>query len=466
MSELEDHRFLRRLLGDDDPNSLSVPGDDCAAIEVAGTLLVTSDAVVEGRHYEAASASVEDVARKLVHRNFSDLAAMGAWPTHVVATLVFRRGAWGEDLRHRFYRALATAVQARGARWVGGDLAVVDGPAVFSLTAFGTARVGRPIRRSGLRVGDRLFVSGPLGGSLASGRHLRFEPRLDFGERLAGHHEVAAMIDVSDGFLLDLGRLLDASRDGAGGAVLGAVVDIAALPLHDDTAGVEDRVEAALTDGEDYELLFAVRPEAAAAVLADPALLGARSVGVVDAGPGIRLRHTTGHLIERRPTGYVHDFGAGSDALFGTTFVTESEEATRDLGRRLGALLEPGDGIVLEGELGAGKTVFVRGLAEGLGVDDPSEVRSPTYLLMIEHEGDKPLLHVDAYFAGRSRDFLADGGEAYLREGFVVAIEWAERLEAAVPAAFHRVRIRHVGELQREITILRAPAPAEPLNRL
>ena len=132
---------------------------------------------------------------------------------------------------------------------------------------------------------------------------------------------------------------------------------------------------------------------------------------------------------------------------------TRSEDETLALGRALGLLLEPGMGLALSGELGAGKTVFVRGLAQGLEVDQPEEVRSPSYLLMIEHPGPKPLLHLDAYFAQRSQSLLDDGGEAYLRDGFVTAVEWAERLAMPIPEGFLHVHIAHRGEVERELVI-------------
>jgi tRNA threonylcarbamoyladenosine biosynthesis protein TsaE len=108
--------------------------------------------------------------------------------------------------------------------------------------------------------------------------------------------------------------------------------------------------------------------------------------------------------------------------------------ATERLGEELGRRLLPGAVLALVGDLGAGKTTLVRGLARGLGVDDPEAVASPTYLLVVEHPGPVPLLHMDAYLPGKLRGFLADGGLDYLAErGAVVAIEWADRLPGALP---------------------------------
>jgi tRNA threonylcarbamoyl adenosine modification protein YjeE len=110
--------------------------------------------------------------------------------------------------------------------------------------------------------------------------------------------------------------------------------------------------------------------------------------------------------------------------------------ATEAFGRALGERLRPGDVVGLTGELGAGKTLFCRGIAEGLRVDDPDSVCSPTYLLVVEHPGPIPFLHADAYLPAKLQGFLHDGGLDYLSErNAVVAVEWADRIRALLPAA-------------------------------
>lgn len=110
--------------------------------------------------------------------------------------------------------------------------------------------------------------------------------------------------------------------------------------------------------------------------------------------------------------------------------------ATHALGVELGQHLRAGEALGLVGDLGAGKTTLVRGLAEGLGVDDPLAVQSPTYLLVVEHPGPTPLVHVDAYLPAKTRGFLADGGLDYLAERHaVIAVEWADRIADLMPKA-------------------------------
>jgi len=111
------------------------------------------------------------------------------------------------------------------------------------------------------------------------------------------------------------------------------------------------------------------------------------------------------------------------------------ERATEALGVALGQRLRPGDALALTGELGMGKTCLARGVGRGLGLDDPEAVQSPTYLLVMEHPGPVPMLHVDAYLGEKTRLFLEDGGLDYLLSGMaVVVVEWADRLRDLLPA--------------------------------
>ena len=120
--------------------------------------------------------------------------------------------------------------------------------------------------------------------------------------------------------------------------------------------------------------------------------------------------------------------------------------ATDALGRRIGAHLRDGQGVALVGDLGAGKTSLTRGIGFGLGLDDPAAVCSPTYLLVIEHPGPVPLIHVDGYLSEKTRGFLEDGGLDYLAETRgVVVVEWADRLEDLLPAQTLWITMRPVG---------------------
>jgi len=147
-----------------------------------------------------------------------------------------------------------------------------------------------------------------------------------------------------------------------------------------------------------------------------------------------------------------------------------SPEATRVLGERLGELLRPGDVVALMGELGAGKTCFVQGVARGLGI--AAKVTSPTFVLIREYEGRLPLYHFDAYRLGGPEEFRELGSEEYFDASGVSVIEWAECVAAALPEDRLEVELLRVpGEEDARLvrfsgTGKRAGAVVEELRRV
>jgi tRNA threonylcarbamoyladenosine biosynthesis protein TsaE len=142
-----------------------------------------------------------------------------------------------------------------------------------------------------------------------------------------------------------------------------------------------------------------------------------------------------------------------------------SPAATEALGEALGALLPDGAVLALSGDLGAGKTCLVRGLARGMGVEE--RVSSPTFTLMHTYEGRRPLHHFDAWMEGRERAFLADGGVEWLGDEGVAVVEWAERVADWLPRPHLRLELRHVGPTERELrlSVVGEGPGAEPLAR-
>lgn len=133
-------------------------------------------------------------------------------------------------------------------------------------------------------------------------------------------------------------------------------------------------------------------------------------------------------------------------------WTSRDPEATEALGEALGRVAFAGLVVALDGDLGAGKTCFVRGLARGLDVTDT--VSSPTYALMATHAGRIPLHHFDAWMEGRERAFLADGGVEWLDGGGVAAVEWAARVASVLPTERLEIRLEHVGPDARRIRAL------------
>jgi len=138
-------------------------------------------------------------------------------------------------------------------------------------------------------------------------------------------------------------------------------------------------------------------------------------------------------------------------------YLTNSEADTRALGRRLGEKLGPGAVVAFTGDLGAGKTAFTRGLAEGLGV--AGRVTSPTFTIVNEYEGGKlPLFHFDLYRLGSAEELFEIGWEDYLSRGGVCAVEWSENAGDALEDGAIRVDIRRGdGEDRRKIEITGGP---------
>ncbi len=247
-------RSIRRWLGAASPRSPFGIGDDCAVLPRSrGRQLITVDPVIYPRHFDDA-VSARAVGAKLLKRNLSDLAAMGGRPTAAVLALTLDARTslhWLEQ----FYRGLAACARIYRVPIVGGDIAQADGVVAASLTLLGEAAGPRAVTRTGARVGDWIYVTGRLGGSLRSGHHFSFTPRLAEGAWLARRPEVRAMMDLSDGLAKDL-RALTPARAAPS-------IEASALPRR---RGADLR--AALADGEDYELLFALAADADRAAFA------------------------------------------------------------------------------------------------------------------------------------------------------------------------------------------------------
>lgn len=235
---------IRRWLGSASPRAPFGIGDDCAVLPASRhRQLITVDPVIFGRHFDA-SIPPRAVGEKLLKRNLSDLAAMGGSPTAAVLALTLDAHTslvWLEQ----FYRGLAACARRYRVPIVGGDIAQADGTVAASLTLLGEATAARVVTRTGARRGDWIYVTGELGASLPTRHHVTFTPRLAEGAWLARQSAVHAMMDVSDGLAKDLRALTPRGTVPA--------LSPSALPLR---AGADLR--AALTDGEDYELVFAL----------------------------------------------------------------------------------------------------------------------------------------------------------------------------------------------------------------
>lgn len=264
-------------------------GDDTAVMSVpAGKMLLsTVDSVVEGVDFTFAAASGEQVGWKVLCQNLSDIAAMGGKPLYALISLGLPPRLEKKFFTD-FYHGIKKAADRFNVQIAGGDISRAR-EFFASLTVLGEADKKKVITRGGARAGDAVLVTGTLGGSI-TGKHLSFTPRLREAAFLTRHFQVHAMIDISDGLVKDLGHILRASRKGA-------AIDTGAIPIARDAVklarrGGKSALERALSDGEDFELLFTCAPREAARLLKlKNGLAGTRvtRIGEITVGKKIRF---------------------------------------------------------------------------------------------------------------------------------------------------------------------------------
>ena len=251
--------------------------DDAALLAppAGETLVVTTDAMVEGVHYLPGEEPGR-LARKALRVNLSDLAAMGARPLVYLLTTALPKTV-EDDWLSAFAEGLRQDQDRFGVLLAGGDSVATPGPPMISITAIGTVPDGETIRRSGARPGDQVWVSGAIGDGVLgleaargglrelpepdreflAGRYHLPTPRVELGQRLRGLATAAA--DVSDGLIGDLGHICTASGVGARIAVDSVPLSPAARAAADLSA---DSAALAMAGGDDYELLFTAGPQA------------------------------------------------------------------------------------------------------------------------------------------------------------------------------------------------------------
>lgn len=276
VSELGERRLLARIRArlPKPPADVVVGVGDDAAV-VAGPrgarMVLTTDALVEGVHFERAFSSPADIGYKALAVNLSDLAAMGATPAWALLSLALPGGTTVEDVE-ALVDGLVALASAQSVALVGGNLTRSPGPLVVDVTAVGTVHPRRVLMRDGGRAGDELYVSGTIGGGAAgleilkagrkaspADRYRRPIPRVKLGRVVAQARAARAAMDLSDG-------LADAVQQIAEASGCGVEVDAAALPI-DEAARQwwgehgQDSIVRALTGGDDYELVVAVPPK-------------------------------------------------------------------------------------------------------------------------------------------------------------------------------------------------------------
>lgn len=303
--ELEFIAWLRERTGEHPHLPLGLR-DDAAVLKLAalGDIVLTSDLLTEGVHFRLDECTPQQVGRKALAVNLSDLAAMAARPiTALVSIALPRQGA--SQLVRELYDGLLSLADQFQLTLAGGDTNSWSGPLVISVTLVGQVTERGALTRCGAKPGDQLLVTGQLGGSILN-KHLSFMPRVREALILNDRYTLSAGMDISDGLTLDAARMASASG-------CGIVLDLAKIPISNDAAQLaamannRSALEHALTDGEDFELLLAVPPAAADGLLRDQPLdIPITHIGECIEDSGLWQREADGSLTAITPRGYEH----------------------------------------------------------------------------------------------------------------------------------------------------------------
>lgn len=283
--ELELLKWIHARLGRRGGPILVDSGDDAAVLRIGRErLLLKTDSVVEGVHFESRTPP-ERIGYKAIARPLSDIAAMGGVPVAAVAAAIVP-STWPLEKVKRLHLGM----EKLRVPIVGGDFCTHRGPLSLSVSVIGDMKGADPVLRKGARPGDLVLVTGPLGGSIR-GRHRAFTPRLAEGRLFATRMRVHAMIDISDGLARDLGHLCEASG-------VGAELAAERIPISRGS-----KLEGALHDGEDYELLVAADTKTAWKI--ERAGKGT-IVGRILPGAGLWLARSDGRRTPIEPKGFEH----------------------------------------------------------------------------------------------------------------------------------------------------------------
>lgn len=241
-------------------------GDDCAVLRIPNghEALITTDFSLEGMHFRRNWHAAEVVGHRCLTRGLSDIAAMGGAPIACFLSIAVPRRL-PQKWVSQFLRGFLKLAGQFGVTLAGGDTAESPGGIVADIVVLGSVRRGKAVLRSGARAGDRVYVTGSLGGAAAAlellfrGKKLRAAdypahfhpvPRLEVGSFLSGRGLASSMIDISDGLSTDLGHICEES--GVGAEIVAGAIPRARIGK----PPVEVKMKSALHGGDDYELLF------------------------------------------------------------------------------------------------------------------------------------------------------------------------------------------------------------------
>jgi len=277
-------------------------GNDMAQVALAegASVLITTDMLLEGTHFDLAVATLEQVGYKSMATSLSDCAAMATIPLAAVVAVALPQG-FGESRLKQLHAGIVRAGDRYNCPLVGGDITTwrQGGRLAVSVAMLSKPAGHAAVTRAGAKVGDVICVTGSLGGS-GRGKHLDFTPRVQEALTLARTVDVHAMMDISDGLSTDLNRICAQSR-------VGALVDAASIPVSAAALNEPDPLAAALDEGEDFELLFVLSPDGWEELRRSwSGSVPVTAIGSITEGRGMQIAMPDGGGVELKPGGYEH----------------------------------------------------------------------------------------------------------------------------------------------------------------
>lgn len=289
------------------PPEVFIPsGDDAAGIRIGkSSILVTTDMIVEGIDFNLNKATPYQIGYKSLAVSISDIAAMGgvSEKLYAVATVALRP-VLTDNFGQELFLGMKSVANKFKVSIVGGDVSAIKGPISITTTVFGVGGKKQPIRRSGACLNDAILVTGTLGGSIL-GKHLDFVPRLTEAGILTRSYHIKSMIDISDGLLVDLNHILESSNKGA--ILFESLIPVSDAARKLSRKGKKPSLRHALSDGEDFELLFTMPMREADRLLKEqPLKIPVSLIGLIHKKTGILLLDNDGNIRKLKPEGYEH----------------------------------------------------------------------------------------------------------------------------------------------------------------
>jgi thiamine-monophosphate kinase len=276
-------------------------GDDMAEVRIGSeSVLITTDILLDGVHFDLAGAGAEQVGYKAMAVSMSDCAAMATEPLAAVVSVGLCAGFGAEQLKE-LHKGIVRAGERYGCKLIGGDITAWKGGGRFVISvAMLSKRAGcEPVRRSGAGAGDVICVTGTLGGSY-HGKHLTFEPRVREAIAIAKIVTLNSMMDISDGLSSDLNRICLQSG-------VGAVIEAELIPISEQAKNSDDPLSAALNDGEDFELLFTLsRADYDKLIRKWPGDLRITRIGAVTEEKKLLIKNADGKIQDLEIKGFDH----------------------------------------------------------------------------------------------------------------------------------------------------------------